>query len=83
MGLGLIIALIVIAVAAVGGYMYLYGGLPSLSLPEGVTQTVASTAGSLIDDSGATTAATSAETVANETASEIGAADNLEVPDVQ
>ena len=76
---------VVIVVAAIGGYMLLYSApsAPSYTAPTTVPQPTTVGLETTIDDTGATAVATQAETVASDTAGEIGAADNMEVPDVQ
>jgi len=86
MGKGLIIAIIVIVLAA-AAYVYLYGIPGNISIPTSITGgevgAAVSAVESIVADTGEEIAATEAASVANETASEISAADNLEVPDVQ
>lgn len=84
MSKGLIIAIVVIAIVAAAGYMFLYnpGSIPSYtSQPTaGGAETGQAT---VINESAANSAATQAETIASDTTDQIAAADNLTVPDVE
>lgn len=83
MGKGLIIAVVIIVIIlAVLAYMFLYqGGVPSVSE---ITETVTGGAAEIaIDERAATTTATQAEETVSELEGELGAADNLELPDIE
>lgn len=74
------VAVVVIAALAIGGYMFLYPGAPSYTVPA----TGGTTGSDLtsINSDAAVSAATDAANAATGSASEISSADNLSVPDV-
>lgn len=86
MNKGLMMAIVVIAVVAIAGYMFLYnpGSIPSYtSQPTAGSAEAGTSQATVINESAANSAATQAETIASDTAVQIAAADNLTVPDVK
>lgn len=82
----LIAAVVIIAIAAVAGYMYMSGDLGYTAPASSTGPTDSPAAGTTdgnIDEASSTSAATDAEAAVTEAVGDLSSADNIDIPDVQ